>query len=419
LRRNQFEAYLNKVFGFSERLKTLPDGRRFPQHPWKKVLEAVFFGCACQFATLHEIETECREGALRNRIGPISEDTFRYSLQRQEPGPIFDLGLDLAKRLKRNGILRSKWARGRVVAAVDGIEICSSFARCCDQCMQRNVERKVGGERRRDIQTYHRIVAVTVVSAAFPIPLGIRFQKQGEDEVECALGLLQELRDKLGRRFLDILVADALYLRKPFVKAIEKLGWDWVFTLKENQPELLREAQRLTSRYPDSQQTALKQHLQLWHEPEVHWLNADRDVQVVKTVRVDKRTEVRVKKVGEKIKPIREEVEKEITDLFASNVDLGSITPFFIYLLGQSRWSIDAEVFQTITTDSHLKRPSVHQHSDQALVVLTMIRFLAYTLTMVFYHRQVLSHRRRSSFGFCSLAKTLAYQFCSEPPDTS
>ncbi len=100
MRRNQFEAYINKVFNFHKQVEALPEGRLYPQHPWKNVFEAVFFGCACQFATLHEIETECREGALQSRICPIYEDTFRYSLQRQEPGPIFDLGLEVAKRLK-------------------------------------------------------------------------------------------------------------------------------------------------------------------------------------------------------------------------------------------------------------------------------------------------------------------------------
>jgi hypothetical protein len=419
LRRNQFEAYLNKVFDFSERVEALPEGRLYPWHPWKKVFDAVFLGCACQFATLHEIETECRKGALQSRIGPISEDTFRYSLPRQEPDPVFDLGLEVAKRLKRNGILRSQWAHGRVVVAVDGIEICSSYARCCDKCLERKVERKVDGVLQKDIQTYHRIVAVTVVSTPFSIPLGIRFQQEGEDEVDCALALLQELHEKLGRRFFDILVADALYLRKPFVAAIEKLGWDWVFTLKNNQPELLAEAKRLTSRPADSQQSSPKQQLQFWYESEVYWPVADRDIQVVKAVRDQKITKVHVRKVNGKRKSVREEVEKQSTDFFASNVELGSIPSFYIYQLGRSRWNIDVEVFQTITTDSHLKRPSVHQDSAQALVVLTMIRFLAYTLTMVFYHRQILSHRRKGSFGFCSMAKMIAYQFSSEPPDTS
>ena len=36
---------------------------------------------------------------------------------------------------------------------------------------------------------YHRLVAVTVVSAPFPIPLGIRFQKDGEAEIPHRAGL--------------------------------------------------------------------------------------------------------------------------------------------------------------------------------------------------------------------------------------
>jgi hypothetical protein len=92
------------------------------------------------------------------------------------------------------------------------------------------------------------------------------------------------------------------------------------------------------------------------------------------------------------------------TNFYASNVDLGVIPPYFIHQLGRSRWTIDAQVFQTITTDCHLKRPSAHQ--DCALVVLTMIRVLAYTLTMVFYYRQVRSHCRGVPPGFCDNAAT-------------
>src|SRR5438874_13654027 len=36
---------------------------------------------------------------------------------------------------------------GLVVAAVDGIEICSSLVRCCDACMEREVQHKVNGDR--------------------------------------------------------------------------------------------------------------------------------------------------------------------------------------------------------------------------------------------------------------------------------
>jgi len=419
LHRYRFDAYLDKVFDFSERVSALPEGRQYPQHPWKKVFDAVFLGAACQFASLHAIEAECRLGAFRTRVGPISEDTLRYALQRQETALVLGLQCEVARRLKRIGVLRSEWARGRVVAAVDGIEICGSFARCCDTCMERRVKRKVQGELQESIQYYHRIVAVTVVSTPFSIPLGIRFQKQGETEVDCALTLLRELNERLGRRFLDVLVGDALYLQKPFVQAVEALGLEWVFTLKENQPDLLAEAQRLTTGEPDVEQSESKQQIQLWHAPQVFWPVADRDLRVVKALRTQKINKVRIHNDQVKKQTVKELVEQQSTNFFASNLQLDAIPPTFIYQLGQSRWAIDSEVFQTITTDSHLKHPSVHQGHDCALVMLIMIRLVAYTLTMVFYHRQVLSHHPRYPLGFCDLAKKLTYHFLIEPYDTS
>jgi hypothetical protein len=120
--RRRLEAYLDKVFGFSALVSALPEGRQFPLHPWKKVFDAVFLGAAMQIPSLLQIEAECCEGALAKRIGPIGDDTIGYALQRQSPEPVFALRCEIARRLKRNGILRSDWSRGLVVAAVDGIE---------------------------------------------------------------------------------------------------------------------------------------------------------------------------------------------------------------------------------------------------------------------------------------------------------
>jgi hypothetical protein len=122
--RHRFETYLDKVFGFSNRVSALPEGRQSPKHHWKKVFDAVFLGAAMQIPSLLQIEAQCRDGALVKRIGPIGGDTIGYALERQSPEPVFALGCEIARRLKRNGVLRSGWSRGLVVAAVDGIEIC-------------------------------------------------------------------------------------------------------------------------------------------------------------------------------------------------------------------------------------------------------------------------------------------------------
>jgi hypothetical protein len=73
--------------------------------------------------------------------------------------------------------------------------------------------------------------------------------------------------------------------------------------------------------------------------------------------------------------------------------------------------------FQTITTDCHLKHPAVHQTT--ALVVLTMIRFLAYTLSLVFYQRQICSHARGKCPTFHECAQRMAYWFSALNSNTS
>lgn len=415
--RRQFETYLDKVFGFSDLVAGMPEGRTYPVHPWENVFDAVFLGSACQFATLHRIEFESRDGVLSKRIGPISEDTLGYAMQRQDVDSLFALGCTIAQRLKRNGVLGSEWAMGRLVAAVDGIEICSSYARCCDACLERKVERKVDGELRECLQYYHRVSAVTLVSTPFPVFLGIRFQQAGETEVACSLDLLRQLNAQLGRRFFDVLVADAIYLQTPFVAAIESLGWDWVFNLKDNQPALLAEAERLTAAPAACQWSAGNEDFSLWHLPAVDWPVANRQVRVVKTVRVQQIKRVKIKRPGEPRDKQKEQVPLESTNFYATNLELGSISPKFVHQLGRSRWTIDATAFQTLTTDSHLKQPSVHK--DVALVVLTTIRVLAYTLTTVFYHRQIRSHCRKRPPSFCEMARLLALALFADAPDTS
>ena len=327
-RRHRFEAYLDKVFDFSSHVGALPDGRLYPYHSGKKVFDAVFLGAACQLPAVHRIETECkRGGVLSKRIGPLSENAIGYALERYNSQAVLRLGCDVARQLKRNGVLRSAWSRGLVVAAVDGIEICSSFVRFCDHCMERKVTHLVEGEPREEMQYYHRICAVAVVSSAFPIPLGIRFQKNGENEVACSLALLRELTEQLGRRFLDVLVADALYLQAPFVKEIEGLGLDWVVNLKENQPELLAESERVISAVAAEKMDEHPE-LQLWHAPEVYWPVAERTIRVVKTIRQQAVKYLRVQRDGQGEKrAAKKTVLERSTNFYASNLELGSVPP--------------------------------------------------------------------------------------------
>lgn len=138
----------------------------------------------------------------------------------------------------------------------------------------------------------------------------------------------------------------------------------------------------------------------------------------MKTFRIQKGQRIQVSPQDDgKKKKLKEAVREASTNYSASNLELGSIPPRFISQLGRSRWRVDTEAFQTLTTQAHLKQPSVHRTC--ALVVLTMIRVLAYTLSLIFYHRPVVSHARRTAPTFSEMARLLAYLFLSPRLDSS
>ena len=104
---------------------------------------------------------------------------------------------------------------------------------------------------------------------------------------------------------------------------------------------------------------------------------ADRDVNVVKTVRQHSRQHQQVEHSASGEKHIRKIVEVEpSTNFYASNLELGSIPPLSLHQPGRSRWDIDARLFHTLVREGALKQPSLHQGYEKALVVLTMLRVL-------------------------------------------
>jgi hypothetical protein len=409
--RRRFDAWLRKVFDLFGLVACQAEGRQPPRYPWVEVFTALLLGVAAQTRSLVAIEAACRRGWPRRRVGPISDNTLVYAMDHQDWAQMFALGCTLARRIKRNGLLRSSWARGYVVAAVDGLEICHSYQRCCSACLERRVERKVGGQIQTAVEYYHRLVMVVVVSGRWPVPLGLRFQQPGESEVACALALLEDLLARLGRRYFDLLGADALYLQAPFIRRLEQLGLRWVMSLKNNQPDLAATAERLMTGPPQGSRRLPEGQLDYWYLPELYWPAADRTVSLLKTLRrcPRRRSLIRDKKLSAARQ--RQTVEEVTTNYYASNLGLGLIPPLFLYQLGRSRWRIDTEVFQTLTVDCHLKHAAAHRPT--ALPVWTMIRVLAYTLSLIFYHRQILTH---SGHGTPASFREFAQRLCQLAP---
>jgi len=194
---------------------------------------------------------------------------LRYSLSGFDLEGLERMLVQVNRTLKRNKAFDIGRVQGRIVAALDGIEVLSSYSRCCDSCLERRVFVRKAGVKTEQLQYYHRAAGCQIVnSPRKPFP-AIEWRQPGEGEDTAALRLLGKLPDLYGSRFLDVLLLDALYAQAPVFDLAERRGWELVVSLKQDQRDLYQSAIRLFARRPadcsgTEQHDGKSYHFQLW-----------------------------------------------------------------------------------------------------------------------------------------------------------
>jgi len=389
-----FDKYIHKVFHFDEFLNFLEDTRINPSIDIKKIAEALFYGTAFRMKAIAEIERECKEGVLSKRIGALSDDTIGYGMEHLEVSSLQKAWELMARLMKRNGMIRKNPFGDWTIGVLDGIETFSSYSKCCDNCLIREIKK----DREKKIQYYHRFVVLCLIGYEFPIPLGLEHMRKGEGEVECGIRLLQRTREHLGRRFLDAVVADALYCTPEFFRSCTQLGIIPGAVLKENQKELLMEAEwQKKELKPAAENKTKKENLKLWDIQQAYWMTAEQDVRVIWAER-----EVVTAKIegGKKIS-----VREEKRNVFVFHKDIEQLSPMICYQIGRHRWDIDASLFMDMTQNWFLKHSTLH--FTNAHENLISIRLIAFFLFMFFLHRHINSRRKKKVTSSKDMARVL------------
>jgi len=146
-----FEKYSAKVFKIGDFVSLLEDNRKNPDIDIKNIFWGYFLGSTLRMKATSTIEEETRKGILKNRVGDISDDTIGYGLDHLDVETIQKGWYMLARRAKRNGMLRDSRFHDYIVGVFDGIETYSSYNRHCPGCLSRVVETNKG----KKIQYYH------------------------------------------------------------------------------------------------------------------------------------------------------------------------------------------------------------------------------------------------------------------------
>lgn len=427
-----FARYLNKVFGFRSAITTLTDSRVEPEIPPAAVFLAAFHGFVFRLPSFQQLEAEISQTCFQHWIGAeraFRDDVLRYSLCGFSLPPLEEMLVQVNCTLKRNKVFDTGRVQGRIVAALDGVEILSSYSRCCDACLERRVKLRKGGVKVEQVQYYHRAVGCQIVSSPVKAFLALEWLQPGEGEDTAALRLLNKLPEIYGSRFFDILLLDALYAQAPVLRCAAQHGWDLVISLKQNQPELYQSAVRLFARRPADRSLTQRvggktYQAEIWDTPEL-------------TLAADERYALRVVRSEEKLTQNHYrsgQLQPETTDhewMWMTTLDAQAFPPEVVRRLGHDRWKLENNGWNDLTQNWAFKHGFLHacRHRPRAvtenherqpvpnrgLPAVVLILLLAFTLCAAFTqcHSKLV---RRYSLSGIEVAHQLRASVCKLPP---
>lgn len=380
----RFLRYLHKIFDFESHVATLRDGRLCPQIPAPTIWRSLFVMMVLRLGSLNRLEQELRRGGCwRKLLGgrPPSADTVGYSLCRFSVAEIRALLAHHHRRAWRNKAVKSRRGDSRHIVAIDGHELGSSEARCCDQCLIRTVEK----EDRTVTQYYHRVVVAQWIGVTPPGILDVERVRPGEGEVVAARRLLGRIVERYDRLF-DVVSVDAIYLEAPFLKEVLAAGKHFVVVLKQENRDLYEDAHQIRTLHPPQRIPGVGKTSLVWDlEGLTSFTTLGRPVRVVWAQ--EQKTFTRV--VGRK----RQEVTEENTWIWVTDLSPSEASPVEIQHWGHARWDLENRGFNELSQHWDLDHSYVHNPTAIEVVLLTLA--LAFLTTYLFYERNLKEAPRR------------------------
>ena len=396
---DRFVAYANKQFELSLLAGCFADRREDPDVPGRAVGLSLLLGEVAHVPSLLQLEEETKLPQWQQWMGyhqSISHDTFGFASNRMNPEGLRRAGIFINRKLKRGKAFEANKIHGLLIVSLDANEQFCSDARCCADCLTREVSCKdAQGNEVKKTQYYHKQVYAQLSGPRLSVILDVEPMRPGEEECAAALRLLRRMHQKYGPRFFDVAVVDSWYTNGPFLKTVaEELGWPVVAVLKQERYDIYQEARALTGGPPtqvvERGEGPKKRQVEIWDVPSLRF--SDTYTDPVRVVRVRERWTER-KRRGKKWKT----VEKEQNWIWVVAGDLDAYEGAVIRDIGHLRWKIENNAFGELTQHWHLTHCAHHQ--PVAVLVLLWIKIIAFTL----FHAFAILHGKLFRLGQVTL----------------
>ena len=400
----QFLTYIAKVFGFKNLSRTVGDSRPHPVIPTQAIFLSLLLGVIIRCGSYLELSQQTKRRRWQHLVHcckAISDDAFDYVSERFNLEDLRGALVSVNKDLKANKAFESAKINGLLFVSLDANEHFKSRSRCCPCCCQREIkETDAHGQERTFIEYYHRYVFAQINGPKINTLLDLEPIRPGEGEAQSALRLLGRIRRLYGPRFFDALTVDSWYVQGPFLKALDKLGWEWIVVLKQERMEVFQEARALSANQKPAQfyDQERKRNVKLWKVNDLDFsprYGYGRKVGVLHAQECWTQTTV----IGGK------KVSEPQTShwWWMNSKGLCSYSANLVYEGGHRRWGIENNAFNELTQFYHLEH--CFHHEPVAMIAQLLILLLGFVL----FHAYAQLHSQRVRRGRLSL-KELARQ---------
>jgi hypothetical protein len=378
----QFLHYAQKVFRLKTLLRGVRSERPFARIPTTAVLINLVLGVVLRVSSYLDLSQQTQRRRWRHLCGlngPLSDDTFEYVTERLSLEDLRQSLASINQQLKANKALESCKIGGLLFVSLDANEHFKSRSRCCECCCQRQIEQTdADGQKHKVTEYYHRYVFAQINGPKFNALLDLEAIRPGEEECAAALRLLGRLRRVYGPRFFDAITVDAWYVQGPFLRAVEKLGWQWVVVLKQERMEAYQEALQLSRgqkpvlAFEDGER---KKQVQLWEIKDLNLSQSyGKSFRVVRSEENWMETHIRG---GTKRRESRQS-----QWLWGASDGLDGYGARVIYQAGHRRWGIENKAFNELTQAYHLEH--CYHHEPVSMLAQMLILLLGFTLFAAF-----------------------------------
>ncbi|MDP2865092.1 MAG: hypothetical protein Q8O90_02500 [Elusimicrobiota bacterium] len=374
--------YLDKVWGFGKLVQLLKDGRKSPSVPTASVFLGLFGMFMLRLGSINQLASQFKiPGRWERWVGRItpSGDTIAYALDRIDLELLRKMLWAIAILCKRKKIFKRVYPDIHWVAALDGIETYKSQKKDdCENCLSRRIS--VNDE--YVAEYYHRYVVLQMVGVTPAVFLDVEALKPGETETAAGGRLLERFLER-HPRFLDVITLDAFYLQAPFVKKLLKYGLHLVMVLKQENRDLYQDVLGLCAGVPAKVTIAGTEEIRFWDLGAMQtWTQLGREVRVVRSI--EKGVTGKKRKNGDW--NFQEET-KDWLWCVVSPEGGGKPEGELIAKWGHARWDEETRGFCELTQHWHLDH--CYRHNANAMLACMIILFLAFTLTTIFFQRNL------------------------------